>query len=143
MNYIPDMDGIKGVKFCDYIELTDINDDVYIYNVFYTNEYGFCLSIDDEPLIKFLHIKNSKIESYYVTGEIKKSNAEIKKITVDTRWLVKKQKCFTIEGFLLQYNDEMGLKYNLNPEEHYNKSPESYEGNTEIGKIRKKIKGNN
>ena len=45
---------------------------------------------------------------------------------------------FSIEGTLLQYNDEMGMKYGLNSEEHYNKYPKCYGNNV---KIKKKIKG--
>ena len=37
-----------------------------------------------------------------------------------------KQKGFSIEGILLQYDEEMGRKYNLNEEEHYNKYPKEY-----------------
>ena len=35
MGYTLDMDGIKDIKYCDYVEITDVNDDEYIYNVFY------------------------------------------------------------------------------------------------------------
>lgn len=68
MGYTLDKDGIKDIKYCDYVEITDVNDDEYIYNVFYSDEYGLCLCAEDEPLIKFLHIRNSRLESYYVTG---------------------------------------------------------------------------
>ena len=73
MGYTLDKDGIKDIKYCDYVEITDVNDDEYIYNVFYSDEYGLCLYTEDEPLIKFLHIRNSRLESYYVTGEDRKS----------------------------------------------------------------------
>ena len=49
----------KGIKFYDYIEVLDMNDDCYIYNVFYSKQYGFCLTTEDELLIKFLHLNNS------------------------------------------------------------------------------------
>lgn len=140
MNYRLDTDRTRGIKFCDYIEVTDINDDVYVYNVFYTNEYGFCLSIDDEPLIKFLHLSDSKIESYYVNGEINKGSNPIKKIKTDDHWMQTKQKGFSIDGTLLLYDEKMGIKYGLNGEEHYSKYPSNYENNI---KVRRKIKGNN
>lgn len=114
------------IKFYDYIEVLDINDDCYIYNVFYSKQYGLCLMTEDEPLIKFLHLSNSKITSYYVNGEVKTIHPEIKYIKVDNKWLEKKQKGFSIEGILLQYDEEMGRKYNLNEEEHYNKYPKEY-----------------
>lgn len=140
MNYITGMDGIKVGKFCDYVEITDVNDDVYIYNVFCSKEYGFCLITEDEPLIKFLHIRNSRLESYYVTGEVRVCQKDIKTIVVDDHWFEKKYKRSIIEGTLLQYNDEMGMKYGLNGEEHYNKYPRNYGNDI---KIRKKLKGNN
>ena len=43
MGYTLDKDGIKDIKYCDYVEITDVNDDEYIYNVFYSDEYGLCL----------------------------------------------------------------------------------------------------
>lgn len=125
----------KGIKFYDYIEVLDMNDDCYIYNVFYSKQYGFCLTTEDEPLIKFLHLNNSRLESYYVNGEVKTTHSEIKSIKVDNKWLEKKQKGFSIEGMLLLYNEEMGIKYNLNEEEHYNKYPKE---NKKI-KIKEKI----
>ena len=132
--------GTKGMQFCDYIEVTDVNDDVYLYNVYHSDRYGFCLISDDEPLIKFLHIRNSRLESYYVTGEVRVGQKDIKTIVVDDHWFVKKYKRFIIEGTLLQYTDEMGIKYGLHPEEYYNKSPESYK---EIVKVKKKSKERN
>lgn len=138
MNYIPDMDGTKSIKFCDYVEITDVNDDVYIYNVFCSKEYGFCLSTEDEPLIKFLHIRNSRLESYYVTGEVRVGQKDIKTIVVDDHWFEKKYKRSIIEGTLLQYTDEMSVKYGLNGEEHYNKYPKCYENSI---KVKKKVKG--
>ena len=140
MNYIPDMDGIKTIKFCDYIEITDVNDDVYLYNVFCSKEYGFCLITEDEPLIKFLHIRNSRLESYYVTGEVKVGQKDIRTIVIDDHWFEKKYKRFIIEGTLLQYTDEMGIKYGLNSEEHYNKFPKSYINSV---KVKNKVKRNN
>ena len=140
MGYTPDMDGIKTIKFCDYVEITDVNDDIYIYNVFYSKEYGFCLITEDEPLIKFLHIRNSRLESYYVTGEVKVGQKDIRTIVIDDHWFVKKYKRFIIEGTLLQYTDEMGIKYGLNSEEHYNKFPKNHANGV---KIKNKIKGNN
>ena len=130
--------GTKGMQFCDYIEVTDVNDDVYLYNVYHSNRYGFCLISDDEPLIKFLHINNSRLDFYYATGEVKNSDIEVKKIKIDSHWIEKKLMGFSIEGTLLQYNDEMGMKYGLNSEEHYNKYPKCYGNNV---KIKKKIKG--
>ncbi len=70
MGYTLDKDGIKDIKYCDYVEITDVNDDEYIYNVFYSDEYGLCLYAEDEPLIKFLHIRNSRLESYYVLEKL-------------------------------------------------------------------------
>ena len=49
MGYTLDKDGIKDIKYCDYVEITDVNDDEYIYNVFYSDEYGLCLCAEDEP----------------------------------------------------------------------------------------------
>ncbi len=115
MGYTLDKDGIKDIKYCDYVEITDVNDDEYIYNVFYSDEYGLCLCAEDEPLIKFLHIRNSRLESYYVTGEVRVGQKDIKTIVVDDHWLFKKNKSFTIYGTLLQYNYEMEMKYNLHP----------------------------
>lgn len=141
MDSMPNIDGIKRIKFCDYIEITDISDEVFIYNLFYDNDYGFCLSIEGEPLIKFLHIKDSMIESYYVNGEKSIKGIPVRNIDIDTHWLEKKfRKGFTVEGFLLQYTDEMGIKYGLHPEEYYNKNPESYK---EIVKVKKKSKERN
>ena len=77
MGYTLDKDGIKDIKYCDYVEITDVNDDEYIYNVFYSDEYGLCLYAEDEPLIKFLHIRNSRLESYYVTGEVRVGQKDI------------------------------------------------------------------
>ena len=53
---------------------------------------------------------------------------------------IKKYKRFIIEGTLLQYTDEMGIKYGLNSEEHYNKFPKNHANGV---KIKNKIKGNN
>ena len=128
----------KGIQFCDYVEVTDVNDDIYLYNVYHSNRYGFCLISDDEPLIKFLHINNSKLEFYYATGEVKISDIEAKRIRIDSHWIEKKLIGFSIEGTLLQYNDEMGMKYGLNGEEHYNKYPKCYENSI---KVKKKVKG--
>ena len=135
-NYI-NLKDIKGIKFCDYIEVEDTNNDIYLYNIYHSNEYGFCLAGEDEPLIKFIHINNSILESYYVTGEVQTKPLEIKSIKIDSHWIEKKIKGFSVEGTLLQYNDEMGKKYNLNSEEHYNKYHTSYENNIKI-KRRKK-----
>ena len=140
MGYTLDKDGIKDIKYCDYVEIADVNDDEYIYNVFYSDEYGLCLCAEDEPLIKFLHIRNSRLESYYVTGEVRVGQKDIKTIVVDDHWFVKKYKRFIIEGTLLQYTDEMGIKYGLNSEEHYNKFPKNHANGV---KIKNKIKGNN
>ena len=141
MDGIPNIDGVKRIKFCDYIEITDISDEVFIYNLFYDSEYGFCLSTEGEPLIKFLHINDSMVESYYVNGEKSIKSTPARSINIDIHWLEKKlKKGFIVEGFLLQYNDEMGVKYKLHPEEYYNKSPKSYEG---IVKIKKKSKERN
>lgn len=54
--------------------------------------------------------------------------------------LLKKNKSFTIYGTLLQYNYEMGMKYNLHPEEYYDKFPKNHASGI---KIKNKIKGNN
>ncbi|UKI26703.1 MAG: hypothetical protein L6V91_08170 [Bacilli bacterium] len=35
------INGSKSMQFCDYIEVTDVNDDVYLYNVYHSNKYGF------------------------------------------------------------------------------------------------------
>ena len=140
MSNTPDMDGIKTIKFCDYVEITDVNDDVYIYNVFCSKEYGFCLITEDEPLIKFLHIRNSRLESYYVTGEVRVGQKDIKTIIVDDHWFEKKYKRCIIEGTLLQYTDEMSIKYGLNDEEHYNKFPKNHVNGV---KVKNKVKGNN
>lgn len=140
MGYTLDKDGIKDIKYCDYVEITDVNDDEYIYNVFCSDEYGLCLCTEDEPLIKFLHIRNSRLESYYVTGEVRVGQKDIKTIVVDDHWLFKKNKSFTIYGTLLQYNYEMGMKYNLHPEEYYDKFPKNHASGV---KIKNKIKGNN
>ena len=138
MGYTLDKDGIKDIKYCDYVEITDVNDDEYIYNVFYSDEYGLCLCAEDEPLIKFLHIRNSRLESYYVTGEVRVGQKDIKTIVVDDHWLFKKNKSFTIYGTLLQYNYEMGMKYNLHPEEYYDKFPKNHASGI---KIKNKIYG--
>lgn len=138
MNFKPNMEGIKGLQLCDYIEIIDMNDDTYIYNVFYSKEFGFCLSSEDEPLIKFLHINDAKLEIYYVKRGVKVMPMEIKTVIVDDHWLFKKNKSFFIEGTLLQYNDEMAKRYKLNNEEYYNKYPKCYGNNV---KIRKKVKG--
>ena len=140
MGYTLDNYGIKDIKYCDYVEITDVNDDEYIYNVFYSDEYGLCLYTEDEPLIKFLHVRNSRLESYYVTGEVRVGQKDIKTIVVDDHWFVKKYKRFIIEGTLLQYTDEMGIKYGLNSEEHYDKFPKNHASGI---KIKNKIKGNN
>ena len=29
------INGSKSMQFCDYIEVTDVNDDVYLYNVYH------------------------------------------------------------------------------------------------------------
>lgn len=92
MGYTLDKDGIKDIKYCDYVEITDVNDDEYIYNVFYSDEYGLCLCAEDEPLIKFLHIRNSRLESYYVTGEVRVGQKDIKTIVVDDRPLAIQEK---------------------------------------------------
>ena len=80
------------------------------------------------------------MESYYVTGEVRVGQKDIKTIVVDDHWFVKKYKRFIIEGTLLQYTDEMGMKYNLHPEEYYDKFPKNYASGI---KIKNKIKGNN
>ena len=67
-------------------------------------------------------------------------DAKYKTIVVDDHWFVKKYKRFIIEGTLLQYTDEMGIKYGLNSEEHYNKFPKNHANGV---KIKNKIKGNN
>ena len=41
MGYILDKDGIKDIKYCDYVEIIDVNDDEYIYNVFYIFKNSF------------------------------------------------------------------------------------------------------
>lgn len=144
MNYSFDMDGIKSMKLCDYIEITDTSDDVHIYNLFLSKEYGLCLSIENKPLIKFLHINNSQVEEYYVNGGIGIEHKQIRTIKIDSHWSEKKfQKGFMVEGYLLQYNYEMGMKYNLHPEEYYDKSPNNYEQIAAIRKMRKRKKENN
>lgn len=35
MGYTLDKDGIKDIKYCDYVEITDVNDDEYIYIMFF------------------------------------------------------------------------------------------------------------
>ena len=87
-----------------------------------------------------MHIRNSRLESYYVTGEVRVGQKDIKTIVVDDHWLFKKNKSFTIYGTLLQYNYEMGMKYNLHPEEYYDKFPKNRASRV---KIKNKIKGNN
>ena len=93
------INGSKSMQFCDYIEVTDVNDDVYLYNVYHSNRYGFCLISDDEPLIKFLHINNSKLDFYYATGEVKNSDIEAKRIKIDSHWIEKKLMIFIIVKF--------------------------------------------
>ena len=52
MGYTLDKDGIKDIKYCDYVDITDVYDYVYIYNVFYSDENGIRLSTgNDEPQI--------------------------------------------------------------------------------------------
>lgn len=135
-----DSNSVKGIQLCDYIEVIDMNDDVYSYNVFYSKEYGFCLIIEDEPLIKFLHLNHSKLEIFYVNGDVKIMNTPVKSVEVDDHWLFKKNKSFTIDGTLLQYDNEMGIKYGLNSEEHYNKYPKVYEKDIKR-KVKQLIKG--
>lgn len=130
----------KGIRLCDYIEIVDENDDILVYNVFYNKEYGYCLITEDEPLIKFLHINNSVLESYYINGERRVKAEQIKSILVNDSWLASKEKGFAIEGSLLQYTFDMAVKYDLNKEENYDKSVDYKEVSIKRRKIRK---GNN
>ena len=64
----------------------------------------------------------------------------LKLLLLMTTGYSRKIKSFTIYGTLLQYNYEMGMKYNLHPEEYYDKFPKNHASGI---KIKNKIKGNN
>ena len=82
----------------------------------------------------------SALSWHQVGTKLALSQKDIKTIVVDDHWLFKKNKSFTIYGTLLQYNYEMGMKYNLHPEEYYDKFPKNHASGI---KIKNKIKGNN
>ena len=113
MNYQIELNNVKNIKFCDYIEVTDENDDIYVFNIYYSRELGFCLSTEDEPLIKFLRLKDYYLYANYIDNTIKKYPNRIKTITIDTHWLEKKNECFNLQALLFFYDSLMAGYYKL------------------------------
>lgn len=55
MGYTLDKDGIKDIKYCDYVEITDVNDDEYIYNVFIQMNMDFVFMQKMNHLLNFAY----------------------------------------------------------------------------------------
>lgn len=105
------MNEIKEIKYCDYIEIATL-EEVFIYNVVWSSEYGLCLQLDDEPLIKELHIIDSKLVSYYIDKYTVTYEEEIKSVKIDDIRFQRRYQ-YTILGTLLKCNLDMAKKYNL------------------------------
>lgn len=108
---------INFIQFCDNIEITTENDEVYIYNIAWTKNNRICLQYEDEPLIRELNFRDSKMTIHYVNGEIKEIE-NIKTITIDDNRFRRKY-LFNIEGTLIKYTEDMAIKYNLDKELSY------------------------
>ena len=101
---------IDSIKFCDYIEVTTKEDNKYIYNITWDKTEHFCLQLDDEPLIREITIKDSKLIIYYTDGDLDVLNEEV--TSIDIYCLNYRRRCL-IEGHLLKYDTNMAKKFNL------------------------------
>ncbi|MBQ8192993.1 MAG: hypothetical protein IJZ46_02865 [Bacilli bacterium] len=111
MNFVLNNKEVSFIKFCDYVELTNNNDDVYSFNIVWIKSNKFYLQGEDERLIKELQIINSRLLIYYLNGEVDEIE-NIKEINVfDYRF--RRKYFFGIEGTFLSYTEDMAIKYNL------------------------------
>ena len=111
MNFVLNNKEVSFIKFCDYVELTTNNDDVYSFNIVWIKSNKFYLQGEDERLIKELQIINSRLLIYYLNGEVDEIE-NIKEINVfDYRF--RRKYFFGIEGTFLSYTEDMAIKYNL------------------------------
>lgn len=111
MNFVLNNKEVSFIKFCDYVELTTNNDDVYSFNIVWIKSNKFYLQGEDERLIKELQITDSRLLIYYLNGEVDEIE-NIKEINVfDYRF--RRKYFFGIEGTFLSYTEDMAIKYNL------------------------------
>ena len=109
MNFVLNNKEVSFIKFCDYVELTTNNDDVYSFNIVWIKSNKFYLQGEDERLIKELQIVNSRLLIYYLNGEVDEIE-NIKEINVfDYRF--RRKYFFGIEGTFLSYTGDMAIKY--------------------------------
>ena len=113
-----DKNEVKSIQFCDYLEVTSIYDDVYMFNVNWSSSEGLYLTLEGELpnekiCIKKIHLVDSTLIFFYLNGETRIPSYFVKSININDSRM--KRRCgFGIEGELLKYNKEMALKYDLN-----------------------------
>lgn len=109
------------IKFRDNIEVKFFNDDPddsTIYNVVYSEKNGFGLRREDDRLVKYLLLGDTRLISFYADGSIKVSDKKVRSIKVNDYKFVKHY-LYSINGNLLLYNREMAKLYKLNEESAY------------------------
>jgi len=108
-------DGIREIKYCDYIEIIDDKDNTSVYDVYSVCNPEFALYLKEEAgdYIKKLEIKDSKLIVHYANGNELKINNKIQTINIYDLRLKRRYK-IGICGTLLQYDLSMALKYGLN-----------------------------
>lgn len=113
------------IQFCDYIEVTTIDDNVYIFNVARNKYAGLLLLYEDDYPIKEISLTDSKLTIHYINGEAKIIHEEVKNINIDD-YRFRRKYLISIEGTLLKYTEDMAIKYNLDKELSHTSLMQSY-----------------
>lgn len=111
----------KEIRFRDNIEVKYFGDDEdnnIIYNIVYDFEHGIGLRKEDDKLIKYLLLGDTRLITMYNDGSVKVSDKKVRSIKVNDYKFIKHY-LYSINGNLLLYNEEMAQLYNLNREAAY------------------------
>ncbi len=111
----------KEIIFRDNIEVKFFGDDEEnstIYNIIYNLNDGLGLKKEDDKLIKYFLLGDTRLIAFYYDGSVKVSDKKVRSIKVNDFKFVKHY-LYSITGNLLLYNQEMAQLYNLNREAAY------------------------
>lgn len=116
--------GGSGINSGYYIEVTNVKDFKYTFNVILGNEYGIFLEFEDISHVSRIRIVDSKMILLFLDGSVREFDDIINSVrVVDNK--DRKRHGINIEGNILRYNEEMAEKYNLDR----NKAERDYSSN--------------
>lgn len=103
----------KEFSFSDYIIVLTSTYDLIIFNPVYSNVLGLYLNTEDKKPIRELTLINGCLTIHYIDGEKEIIDECVLSIEVEDK-SIRRRINTTIEGFLLKYDKEDAMHYNLN-----------------------------